>query len=286
MHNIVVPLDGSTVAERALRVAYGAAERAGGCVTAIRVRVPDDRDDPDAYLASAVERFVDSAPTTTLSVAGSPVDRILEAGGEAETVICMSTHGRTGISRLVLGSVADDIVHRSVNPVIVVGPQGAATPLRSERGHIIVCTDGSASSSAAFPVAAGFARDLDLTCSVVNVAPPDEDVSLDLEPAPQPIREQAHRFCERCCEELAAHGTPASWQVLSGDPARAIAHHASVNHVSLIAVATHGYSGLTRVTLGSTAGAVVRHAPCPVLITRTTEDRLRAFDTPPEPDDG
>ncbi len=263
---IIVPLDGSPLAEDALRVAYSAAERAGVAVTAIRVR--ESHDDSSDYLETATQRFVDTAPTKTLTLDGPPADRILEASEDADATICVATHGRSGIRRLVLGSVAEEIVRRSHRPVIVVGPNGAGTPLRSERASMVVCTDGSAAAAAVLPAAASFARDLNLTCSVIQVVGPDEDVSLHGEPPLQPIREQAQRQCADYCQQLSAEGVSAHPVVLHGDPERTIVQYARLHHASLIAVATHGNSGLTRATLGSTTSSIVRHAPCPVLVVR------------------
>lgn len=274
IRNIIVPLDGSTLAEAALRVAYGVAERAGAIVTAIRVVEPHDVD-ATADLESAVQRFAATAPTRTLTLDGPPAKRILEASEAADTTICMATHGRSGISRLVLGSVAEEIIRRSASPVIVVGPQGAATPLRSERARMIVCTDGSPAATTVLPAAASFAGDLDLTCNVVQVARPDEDVSIDLGPPPTPLHDRAQQQCAHYCEQLVALNVVAEPNVLHGQPARAIAHHAELHHASFIAVATHGHSGLTRLTLGSTARDIVRSAPCPVLVARTAAEHLR-----------
>ncbi len=251
-------------------MAYGAAERVGATVTVIRVREPPN-DDSSAYLESAVQRFTDTAPTQTLMLDGPPAERLLEASAGSDTTLCLATHGRSGLSRIVLGSVADEIVRRSVRPVIVVGPRGAATPLQSERARMIVCTDGSPAAAPVLPATAEFAAELDLTCSVVQVAAQDEDVSLDDLPPVRPHYERALLHNADACEYLASMGIAAEPIVLRGDPARAIAHRATLEHASFIAVATHGRSGLTRATLGSTASDIVRRAPCPVFVARTDQ---------------
>jgi nucleotide-binding universal stress UspA family protein len=274
IHNIIVPLDGSILAESALRVAYGAAERAGATVTAIRVSNSPD-DDAATSLDAAVRRFADSAPTTTLVLNGYPADQLLEVSQVDGAILCMATHGRSGISRLVLGSVAEEILRRSTGPVIVVGPNGAAAPLRSERARMVVCTDGSAAATTVLHSAAALAGHLDLTCDVVQVAGPDEDVSTDHHPPPRPRHELARQQCARCCEQLAELGVHANPVVLNGSPARAVTHYASQHHAAFIAIATHGHFGLARLALGSTASNIIRHAPCPVIVERTAAHHLR-----------
>lgn len=276
MHTILVPLDGSTTAERALRIAYAVAERIGAEVVAMRVRTHsdddahephgDDGDTGESYLRAAVRRFTDSAPTRLLVVDGDPASQILAAASPPDTMVCMASHGRTGLTRLVLGSVAEEVVRHAAAPVIVVGPHGTSVPLRSERAHLVVCTDGSPAAETVVTPAASLSNLLGTTCDVIHATPPDEDVSLDLLPAPVPIRDRAEGACRRCCELLRDADVDASAHLLFGEPAGAVTGHARRTHASFIAVATHGRSGFARATLGSTAADIVRLSPCPVLV--------------------
>ena len=265
---ILVPLDGSAAAEAALRPAYAMAERAGAGVRVLRTRKEgtDGSDDLDAALRAAVRRFSDSAPTSTTVVEGQPARQILEAAAEPGTVICMASHGRTGLSRLVLGSVAEEVVRVSPAPVVLVGPQASSVPLRSERAHLVVCTDGSDAARVVFPTVVSLVHAFDMTCDVVHATPPDEDVSLDLLPAPVPVRTRAQQASEECAEELRAAGVEAEAHLLFGEPAGVVTSHARARHASMIAVATHGRTGLARAALGSTTTDIVRQSPCPVLV--------------------
>ena len=268
MHTIVVPLDGSASAERALRVGYAIAERAGAEVVAMRVRAhtDDEVDDLEADLRSAVARFADSAPTSLLVVDGAPADRILEMAARPETLVCMASRGRTGLNRLVLGSVAEEVMRRSGSPVVIVGPNGVSVPLRSERAHLVVCTDGSPASAAAIPAASSLVQTLGLTCDVVHATAPDEDVSLELLPAPVPVRQWSEQACQQFADEMRHAGVDATPHLLFGHPAGVIAGHARATHTSFVAVATHGRTGLARAALGSTAADIVRLSPCPVVV--------------------
>ncbi len=279
MRDIIVPLDGSTHAEQALRAAFAVAERSGAGVTVIRVQVRSDTEDCHAYLEGAVARFGDVAATSIRVATGTPADAILHSVPTDDSLICMATHGRGGIGRLVLGSVAEEVVRRSTTPILLVGPHGAAMPLRDEHAHMIVCTDCSEISDKIVTVAASFAHDLALSCSVVNVVGPDEDVALDLGPPPRPRLAHAESDCARCCDRLLADGVDTIAIVLHGDAPRAIQHHARTSHAAFIALATHGRSGMARYTLGSTAADIVRGAPCPVLVINTLARSTPAPDT-------
>ena len=274
MHSIIVPLDGSTSAERALRAAYAIAERTGAEVIALLVRTrPDDQvAEHERYLESAVTRFADSAPTSMLVVDGEPAAGILDAAARPDSLVCMASHGRTGLNRLVLGSVAEEVVSRSRTPVLVVGPNGVGVPLRSERARLVVCTDGSPAAEAAIPATSSFVQSLDLTCDVVHATAPDEDISLELLPAPVPVRQWAERACRAFVDELHRVGVDATPHLLFGEPAGTIAGHARATHASFVVVGTHGRTGLARATLGSTAADIVRLSPCPVLVVPANGD--------------
>jgi nucleotide-binding universal stress UspA family protein len=127
---LLVPLDGSTLAETALEVAI---RLATADTTLLLVRV-ESRDSEDAtlaarrYLGAVQDRLPPNVHTATVVLAGSAADALLAfAQGEAVDLIVMSTHGRSGLGRAVLGSTADQVV-RSGMPVLVVPPAAATKP--------------------------------------------------------------------------------------------------------------------------------------------------------------
>lgn len=274
VETIVVPIDDSLDPSLALRTAFSVAKRSSRSVTLVSSCPSDQTDAVDDLLRDAGARFGAVAPYSTEILDGPPVDAVLEYASAARAMICMPTHGRAGVSRLVFGSVAEELIKRSTDPVLCVGPDVTNIALPEETIECLVCTDDSAATDAVLDGAASFARMVNASCTVIQVVGPDEDISLDGGPPPRPIRDRAEQHCRQVAHSLTAQGVPATFQVLPGHAAGSIVQHAHRNSAAFIVVGTSGRSGLARLTLGSVAAAVVREAPCPVLVV-PTPDRAR-----------
>jgi nucleotide-binding universal stress UspA family protein len=152
-----------------------------------------------------------------------------------------------------------------------VGPRCRTALLQAERGRLLVSSDGSDFSNSIVPIAATWSDRLQLEPWLTEVVGPDEDP----EPAHHPVPNREVEAARKRLGTLAAGfqpATAANIHVLHGAPGRSIPSFAERLPAALIAIATHGRSGLTRLTMGSVANEIVRHAPCPVLITRPTDD--------------
>lgn len=268
IRTVVVPLDGSLDSRAALRVGFGVAQRAGATVRLLRAvdGSTDDVDEAARSLAAAVERFASVAPAQTELVEADPTEAIVASGATDGVLVCMTSHGRGGISRLVMGSVAEAVVRDSPRPVLVVGPETRSFPLLHERATLTYCTDGTERCERGVEPVAGFATQLGLDVVVVESIGPDEEVSRDLSPPPRPDRATASTHCERLGDALRARGVPTRHRVLHGTPDRSIPAHVLEYQSSFLALATSSRTGLTRYTLGSTAAALVRTATVPVLL--------------------
>jgi nucleotide-binding universal stress UspA family protein len=272
MTTIVVPLDGSAFAERAVRPAVSFAARLARGRVLLVTCDPDDIDAAQHQLDDRAALFSDVVEVDTRIIRdGDPADTILATvAAESDALLCMATHGRGGLRATVLGSVANRVVCRSAQPIILVGPRWRTTLLPAERGRMLVCSDGSLSSASILPVAATWCDRLQLTAWLTEVVGPDEDP----EPAHRPHPNREVEAANSRLEELAARlstTTPASTKVLHGSPGSSIAWFAEQLPAALIAMAAHGRSGLTRITMGSVANEVIRHASCPILITRPSD---------------
>ncbi len=265
----MVPLDGSLDPHLAVRTAFSLAERTDGSVSLVSSCPADQANDVAQSLRDAGTRFVDVAPHTVRVLDGSPVEAILDAVPASQTMVCMPTHARAGISRLVFGSVAEDMIRRSTQPILCVGPDVADVPLPKERIEILVCTDDSSATPAVLDGAAVFSQRLDASCIVAQTVGPDEGVATDGGPRPRPIRDQAQRHCQEAADRLGTHGIPATAHVLHGHAPSSIVQYATSRASSFVVVGTSGRTGLARHTLGSVAAGVVRHARCPVLVVPT-----------------
>jgi nucleotide-binding universal stress UspA family protein len=198
----------------------------------------------------------------------SPVAPILHAArAEPGTTICMATHARSRVGFALLGSTAEEIVRRASEPVLLIGPHFRPDQ-HDPSGPVVASVDGSAFSEHIVPVAAQWATDLDLRFEVVGVVEPVPFEDLDVRRCRLDDLETG--YVARVANRARAD---ASWEVLHGDdPAHALVDHAR-DRASLLAICTHGRSGLARVVAGSVALRVVHHAPCPVLVLRPPDLR-------------
>lgn len=262
---IIVPLDGSDFAERALGPAAVLATRTSAELVLVTSPVVELEGDPHAYLVGAAERS-GIAPVERVVADRATADAVrVVVEASPDPVVCMTTHGRSGIGHALIGSVAESILREVAVPMLLVGP--AVRPQLATRfDNVVVCTDGSETAEAAVPVVAPWIQALDLRSWVVQVVDPDAQRTVmrtggDLAEA---------ALVRRVADELAtADGGRPAWEVLhGGDVARAILDFADGMPASLIAMATHGRTGLARVALGSIAMSVVHDATCPVLVVR------------------
>jgi nucleotide-binding universal stress UspA family protein len=276
LRRVVVALDGSPLAESALRVGFGIAQRVGGAVTLLHARPYHLVDGVDeASLRAVAERFADVAPFDVELHDGDAAGVLLAASADVDALLCMASHGRGGVSRLVFGSVAEEVVRCSRRPVVVVGPSAASFPLLAERATVLACTDGSEAATRSFEHTVWLADGLDLHVVVAEVVGPDEEVAFDDDTASDRVVAMAHLHCERLTDQLHSAGPGEAGresgrctvEVLRGDPVRTITERAAALPASFVAVATHGRTGLSRYTIGSTAGRLVRDSPCPILLS-------------------
>lgn len=274
---IVVPTDGSERSLGALRAAAHLARALGIEIDVVsagpahrahvrELRVKEVADEIDAPVAEI--RIVDS--DDPVAVVGEHLERTPDA------LVAMTTHGHTGIEAVLIGSVAERLLRAAPTPVLLIGP-------RCERhdplaGPILLATDGSATSLAVLDPVARLAAGLPEPPVVwtVSVSPYQEFAAASQLPHDDVDEAAAARRAAGRAEE--ALGTPVQWEVLhSPKPAPALAELARRLPAGMLAISTHGRSGLSRVTLGSVAMATVRHAPCPVLVLRPAGLRDRGW---------
>jgi nucleotide-binding universal stress UspA family protein len=204
----------------------------------------------EAWKAEAAKAGVTLTPRIRTSP--SAYDGILE---EAEDIrpdlIIMGRHGYTGLTRLLMGSVTARVIgHSPVNVLVV--PQGV--PLAFER--LLIASDGSPDSEAAWAEALTLARAMGSALLGVAVAASDRDI---------PTATAAVRSLEAAAGEA---GLPVETMIPMGRPEEGIVKAAKLKGVSLIIVGSHGRTGLKRLLMGSVAERVIGLAPCPVLVVK------------------
>jgi nucleotide-binding universal stress UspA family protein len=257
--DILVPLDGSPAAERALDPACGLARRVGVPLRLLSRILPGEAEERTAYLAGLARRLVAGAEVGTRLVDRESIpDAIIDSLGPG-TLVCISSHGRGGVARGVMGSVTEALLRMIERPTLVIGPNaGSPRPLD---GRVVACIDGSPESEQAIEPARQWADALDRPLWLIEVADPTRtaaDVLL------HDVVESGHL----AVLARAAGGT-SEWDVLHGkSPARALADLAAskADPVALLVMATHGRTGWDRLRLGSVTIATVHSAPVPVLV--------------------
>ena len=221
---------------------------------------------------------------------GDPASSIVEYAKEHPEVamIAMSTHGRSGISRWVMGSVAEKVLHSSPVPLLLVRAQerdtlvGDATqfPVHQYR-TILVPLDGSSLAEQALEEAQKLATQLSATLQLVSVIPPVENwemvaaasMPVWVENAEQEQTESVTTYLQTVAERLRAEGLSVQEEVDYGEPAEQILRRSETGAADLIVMCSHGRSGLQRLWLGSVAMKVMHAATVPVLLVRAVETK-------------
>jgi nucleotide-binding universal stress UspA family protein len=182
-----------------------------------------------------------------------------EAGTESDTLIVMCTHGRAGVGRWVMGSVTDKVLHSATSPLWIVRARPGARPLEDVKlDSIILPLDGSALSEQIVPHAVALAKALELMIRPVRVTAGDRTDAHEADH----LRQMGARLLRQgvlAVEE----------RVLHGDPGAAIVELTEELPNALVAMTTHGRSGVGRWVLGSVTNRVVRYGAGPVLVTRS-----------------
>ena len=198
-----------------------------------------------------------------------------EAEGRADTLIVMTTHGRSGIARWWIGSVADRLLRITTTPALVVRCLGEEmAPAEPRIGTVVLPLDGSRLSEQAVPHAMALSKALDARVDVLIAvnSPAYEPIRYPVPEAyPTDLNARAGEYAAGVVARLETAGIPAGASTIEDDPAGAITETAETTPDSIVVMSTHGRSGLKRWMLGSVADKVVRHSGRPVLLVRARE---------------
>jgi len=292
-NHILVPLDGSTLAEAALPVAAALAQTLKAPITLLHIIEQDaspevhrDRhltnaEEAETYLAqiaqltflpgTEVDWHVHSAAIK--DVASGIVDH--SANESRSNLIILTSHGNSGMRDLFFGNIAQEVAAASGTPVLLIKPKPVSTPFHLRR--ILVPLDNESAHDQALPfakeMATAFRAQLDLLCviptlgtlsgeqaAVSNLLPTTAAAYLDI------AEEIAIEHFQAHLDEFQNMGIASSAEIARGDPASVIAKNAGKNKADLILFGTHGRAGLDAFWNRSIAASVARKTNIPILL--------------------
>jgi nucleotide-binding universal stress UspA family protein len=303
--SVLVPLDGSPLAEQALPLALEIARAARSKVQLLFVHQsptpPFYEESAELYVAidlatrKAGRDYLQARAAQLRERSGLPISAVVIDGSIPQALVkyvqdsradmvAMTTHGRGGVRGAWLGSVADHLVRSLEVPVIVTRAHEGAGSLSAppKIREILVPLDGSPLAEAALTPAAAVARLFAAELVLAQVVPPLPVGSLfpdTLTPGYDTEiialeRKGAQDYLEGLSEDLRERGTRVKTTVVVGhNVGEALINLAHPERIDLVAIATHGRSGVRRLMLGSVADKLIRAAGPPVLVIRPRKGR-------------
>ncbi len=281
---MLLPLDGSPLAARALPVAAGLAAAGHGRLVIAHVETVAPTDhapgfDPITVVDSLPSEIVAAEARVYRARPDAVVTVLLDAAREvAADLIVLSTHGRGGLNRWVFGSVADQIIRRAEVPVLLVPPGCESDWIARPPKQLLVSLDGSQLAEAALEPVASLAKQLDAEILLVRALSPmlharNYGGKMILSCGDFAEVDDAWHYLAAQADRLIANGHKASVWVVGGPPAAAITDAARAEHMDMIALTTHGRGGLGRLLVGSIADGVLRRSPVPILLVRSGQTK-------------
>jgi len=273
---ILVPLDGSILAEVALPYAEELAGRLGSEIILLSMAESTEAEDyhkRQIYISGVleearhhVEEYLEKPEGKAIKVeagilVGDPAEEIVDyADRENISLIVMAAHGQSGIRRWAMGGVADKVVRAARKPVALIRAKGGKPAMR-EKGmlnKVLVLLDGSKESEAVLPYVEELASKLQT-----------EVILLQVVGKPYRLYADAEGYLENVAGLLKDKGVNVKPEVRVGSAAEEIIKLADEVGTDMVAMTTHGRSGIGRWAIGSVAGRVLRWGNTPVLLVRT-----------------
>ena len=262
-NKILLTLDGSSFAERALELAGQFALQRSAELTLLQVVSHSEmKDQAEEYLAAKADVLKGKGVSCVTEVLeGDPVDEVVEKSGKYQLLI-MTSHGRSDFDRLVLGSVTEKVVRKAECPVFVL--RDKQVQLRDLK-RILVPLDGFDLSESALPEATlvGTATGGTLVLCRVNEAAGFEVGLLSKETEGKVLESYLKEKSELVSGEL-----PVETVFEFGSAARSLLRVIDHKNIDLVVMTSHGRGGFNRWVCGSVAENVLRSSPVPVLIVR------------------
>ena len=300
LEHVLVPLDSSKLSEQILLYIGHIAKNMHSRMTLLHVVDTDalphlpgnrykelteqllerEKDLARRYLSALRDRIGANEEAVSCEVIpGSPAEAIVSfAHSQGIDLIAMSTHGRSGLNRWFMGSVADKVLHAATVPLLLFRPQNGNAPQVPQIQTILLPLDGSPLAESASPMAEFLAKSLALKVLVARAVPTyvfpfGDPYTFDGSAYTAELLELATKdaadYLDKTVDGLRLKGLKAErCLLLQGDTAGQLIDLAGRTTNVLVVMSTRGRSGLGRWVLGSVADRVVRGSGCPVLLIR------------------
>jgi nucleotide-binding universal stress UspA family protein len=276
MDKLLVATDGSIFSESAIREAINLARTCSSKLIAVSVvqtsrefedlvpkvfekAVKEVREHLESVKSRALKEDVDCE--IVVHRGEEPFQDIVnEAEKNRVDMIIIGTHGRTGLKRLMMGSVTARVIGHAPCNVLVV-------PLHAkiDCGKILIATDGSRYSDAAASEAIGVAKRCDVSLIVISVAFSDKEIMLAEDYEEMLL---AKNNVKKIVELAEKEGVKTEGLTVKGKPHEAILETSKQKRADLIIVGSHGRTGLDRLLMGSVAERIIGHSESAVLIVK------------------
>lgn len=277
---ILAALDGSQLAESALPYVSDLAGRFRSQVHLVTVISEAERGLGldrvfDAYLARIADQLRENKVTAkTALLSGNPSDEILKYAEKNNIdLIAITSLGKGGSGRWNLGSVAEKVsVASSVAVLLVPVKSGAGAPSGTFFTKILVPVDVSDLGGAALPCVFALGPKARSSVTLIYVEPkpytPTQLARKYYEETAEYLRKNVREYLEKTAKDMREDGIEADYEIVTGDPAEQILNYARNKMCDLIAMSTHGRTGIVRWALGSVANKVLHTTTIPLLLVR------------------
>jgi nucleotide-binding universal stress UspA family protein len=304
--HILVPLDGSEFAERALPTVEMLCRAFDAQITLASVipnksplgsnllikakfkRMQSQRESIETYLQKTKQRLTEKGLLADYVMLTGPIAESLNnyASENGTDMLVICTHGRSGIQRWLQGSIANRIIQLILKPVLILRPRRDEIHPVPEYKRLLVSLDGSEFAERVLPwVRASTQFDSQVLLLHVPEVPEAEEFGAmveEIEALRKQAEEQAMEYLTRIASELEEEGIQTRVIIKGSRPAETIVSVAREEEADVILLATHGRGGMDRLFMGSVADRVIQYSHRPVFLVPIRERRLNNQKSPPK----
>ncbi len=295
---ILVPLDGSELAEVTLWYGARLAGRLHSTLTLVYVTPSDELTSPymyECYLKDTVGRLKADAKKYAKETGGGditvdykilkgdPAEEIVDYADKAKNdLIILSTQGKSGIKRWAMGNVANKVLRATRKQVLLIRAKGTKPDVYKEKlVKVLVPVDGSRESESILRFITYLAVELKLELTLLHLwaGDPSEYLTMEIIKQKEKSKKQQKAYVDRLGNRLKAKGLNVKavfQEVWQGHEAEEIIDLAEEGKYSLVAMATHGRSGVGRWIFGSNADKVLNEGSTPLLLVRPIKGKKKA----------